>query len=629
MANSEPVVIASDQSTVPVSLASVPSHAVTNAGTFAVQSTNQSGDNVIGRVKITDGTDVADVLDLTNSNPIAVGIVDGNGDQITSFGGGTQYTEDAAAAANPVGTALNLIRADSLAGLTTADGDNVAARGTDKGELYVKHSDKISIYSIDAGDNNIGNVDVVSSALPTGASTAAKQPALGTAGTASTDVITVQGIASMTALKVDGSDVTQPVDTELPAAAALADDTANPTVPSVGALNIHFDGSTWDRTRGVNGHQQAAAGVLTGNNSVTSATTLFSADFTGYDSMTVQVTSAGTSCTITYEGSNDNATWKAVPMYNMASLTATAATTSTAAGIYGSPMGFRYFRARVSTYGSGTVTVYYFASNNTFVGPARPANLGGQTLSTVSTLTNITNWGNLVDNAAFTDGTTRLMMGGYIFDETAGTALTENDGAASRIDSKRAQVMVVEDATTRGQRASITTRGSGYVEGPTAADAAIAANPTTVGGRASDTVPTAMSAGGDVVNAWFGLRGEQITSLEPKAFGGSSLYRSIDLDESEEEVKATAGTLYGWFIFNAAASTRYVKIYNATAANVTVGTTTPLMTIPIPAGAGSNVEFTNGIKFDTAISIAATTGVADSDTGAPAANDVIMNVTYK
>ena len=34
-----------------------------------------------------------DQLDLTNSNPAAVAIVDGNGDQITSFGGGTQYTE--------------------------------------------------------------------------------------------------------------------------------------------------------------------------------------------------------------------------------------------------------------------------------------------------------------------------------------------------------------------------------------------------------------------------------------------------------------------------------------------------------------------------------------------------------
>jgi len=44
-----------------------------------------------------------------------------------------------------------------------------------------------------------------------GAATAVKQPALGTAGTASADVITVQGIASMTALKVDGSGVTQPV----------------------------------------------------------------------------------------------------------------------------------------------------------------------------------------------------------------------------------------------------------------------------------------------------------------------------------------------------------------------------------------------------------------------------------
>lgn len=54
-------------------------------------------------------------------------------------------------------------------------------------------------------------VSAASLPLPTGAATAAKQPALGTAGSASADVITVQGIASMTALKVDGSAVTQPV----------------------------------------------------------------------------------------------------------------------------------------------------------------------------------------------------------------------------------------------------------------------------------------------------------------------------------------------------------------------------------------------------------------------------------
>jgi hypothetical protein len=100
----------------------------------------------IGRVRITDGTDLLDILDLTNSNPAAVAIVDANGDQITSFGGGTQYTEDAAAAANPVATALNLVRDDARGGaLTTTDGDNVAARGTNAGELYVKHVDAIAV----------------------------------------------------------------------------------------------------------------------------------------------------------------------------------------------------------------------------------------------------------------------------------------------------------------------------------------------------------------------------------------------------------------------------------------------------------------------------------------------------
>jgi hypothetical protein len=57
-------------------------------------------------------------------------------------GGGTQYTEDAAAAANPVATSINLIREDARAGsLTTTDGDNVALRGNNKGEAYVLDTD--------------------------------------------------------------------------------------------------------------------------------------------------------------------------------------------------------------------------------------------------------------------------------------------------------------------------------------------------------------------------------------------------------------------------------------------------------------------------------------------------------
>lgn len=49
---------------------------------------------------------------------------------------------------------------------------------------------------------NTADVTISGSVLPTGAATSAKQPALGTAGTASSDVITVQGIANMTALSV-------------------------------------------------------------------------------------------------------------------------------------------------------------------------------------------------------------------------------------------------------------------------------------------------------------------------------------------------------------------------------------------------------------------------------------------
>ncbi|HET8699771.1 MAG TPA: hypothetical protein VFO94_19965, partial [Gammaproteobacteria bacterium] len=125
----------------------VASHAVTNAGTFAVQAAQSGTWTVqIGNTanttpilaSIHDGTTKASVADLTNSNPLHVAIVDTNGDQIASFGGGTQYTEDAAAAANPVGTVPILVRADTPAGITSANGDNVAQRGTDYGAAFVQ-----------------------------------------------------------------------------------------------------------------------------------------------------------------------------------------------------------------------------------------------------------------------------------------------------------------------------------------------------------------------------------------------------------------------------------------------------------------------------------------------------------
>src|SRR5581483_9781381 len=45
-------------------------------------------------------------VNLTNSNPLHVAIVDGSRTQVTSFGGGTQYTDAGTPPANPVGPTL-------------------------------------------------------------------------------------------------------------------------------------------------------------------------------------------------------------------------------------------------------------------------------------------------------------------------------------------------------------------------------------------------------------------------------------------------------------------------------------------------------------------------------------------
>lgn len=76
--------------------------------------------------------------------------------------------------------------------------------------IAVTNSGTFAVQASQSGTWNITSISGTIS-LPTGASTSAKQPALGMAGSPSTDVLTVQGATSMTALKVDGSGVTQPV----------------------------------------------------------------------------------------------------------------------------------------------------------------------------------------------------------------------------------------------------------------------------------------------------------------------------------------------------------------------------------------------------------------------------------
>jgi len=121
----------------------------------------------------------------------------------------------------------------------------------------------------------------------------------------------------------------------------------------------------------------------------------------------------------------------------------------------------------------------------------------------------------------------------------------------------------------------------------------------------------------------------QPVSQAPATSGGWSVSRTLSANTTNAtSVKASAGQVGGWFLYNANAAVRYLKLYNKASAP-TVGSDTPVMTIPIPPGAAANVEFLAGIAFSTGIAFALTTGVADADTGAVAANECIVNLLTK
>lgn len=157
---------------------------------------------------------------------------------------------------------------------------------------------------------------------------------------------------------------------------------------------------------------------------------------------------------------------------------------------------------------------------------------------------------------------------------------------------------------------------------------------TIVAGFFADETATDSVDEGDAGAARMTLDRKQIVVVQAHTQGGGTPFYNLDVDESEDAIKASAGQLYELYLYNATAAPLYVKLYNATVASVTVGTTTPAMTIPVPAnndldGAGVVRNWPTGLVFDTAITIACTTGLADNDTGAPSANAMIVSGSYK
>lgn len=514
------------------------------SGALALDATLTGG---TARIKVTDGTNNAAVKAASTAaiatDPALVVAVSPNNTVAVSM----------AAAPLPTGAATEATLAKlPVAQASTTSGQSgalVQGAVTTAAPTYTTaQTSPLSLTTVGSlridGSGVTQPISAASLPLPTGASTAAKQPALGTAGTASADVLTVQGIASMTALKVDGSAVTQPVSGTVTANAGTNLNT------SALALDATLTGGT-QRTKITDGTTNAAVKAastaaiasdpalvvaISPNNPITaSIADVTSTGTLGALNAALTVTMPGLASagfqliagtligTLVPEFSFDSGTtWNATYFSDpgtgalATSLIFASANTSAARAVL-VPPGNGQVRVRVSAYTSGTANGTIRASNahssvplfagvaglppppiTMFAGGSDGTNLTALRMKAASTAAVVGDPAlvvaispnntvpisaatlplptgaatetslaaqSLVDNAAFTDGTSRVVPAGHIFDEVAGTALTENDVAASRVDSKRAQVIAIEDAVTRGQRLTVSAAGAAKVDG--------------------------------------------------------------------------------------------------------------------------------------------------------------------
>lgn len=189
----------------------------------------------------------------------------------------------------------------------------------------------------------------------------------------------------------------------------------------------------------------------------------------------------------------------------------------------------------------------------------------------------------------------------------AGTFAVQDATVAGHVDGIEALLTTIDADTSNISSDSDTIVTSlATIAGDTTAIEAAVEGTLTVQGTVTSNLSATDNAVLDNIDADLSLR--------------MSVHKSVDLDETEEEVKGSAGTVYGWTFTNEHTTTwAYLKFYDALAANVTVGSTAPTFIIGLPPGGGAVMPFgTTAITFSTAITIAAVTTAADAGSTGPA-----------
>lgn len=99
-------------------------------------------------------------------------------------------------------------------------------------------------------------------------------------------------------------------------------------------------------------------------------------------------------------------------------------------------------------------------------------------------------------------------------------------------------------------------------------------------------------------------------------------------------LKGGSGFVYSIQLGSIGAAPAYLKLYDKATAP-TCGTDTPVKRLIIPAaataanGTATPIAFPGAIRFEQGIAYCVTTGIADNDTGAPAASTFLVNIDWR
>lgn len=146
------------------------------------------------------------------------------------------------------------------------------------------------------------------------------------------------------------------------------------------------------------------------------------------------------------------------------------------------------------------------------------------------------------------------------------------------------------------------------------------------GVRRIDTAASSSGTSGDWSTMDASAEGALWVTQTPTTTSGVTIHKTDALVATAVAVKASAGNIYGYHIYNPNATDIYVHVYNIAQGSTTVGTSSRTISMVVPAYGVLDAVFPMPLSFGTAITIAATTTLTGNT--APGTG-LVTNIYYK